>query len=116
MNFIWLLSVAFMITGFMMVKKSENKQNIIEWIFLSVMLFACYNGIVAVLYTAVRLPIDLFTLMFANLAVGVCMIIQVIKSGERQKYKLFPADLVIMAGAGGNMCVCFCPRLWRHRF
>jgi hypothetical protein len=86
-----------MITGFMMVKKSENKQNIIEWIFLSVMLFACYNGIVAVLYTAVRLPIDLFTLMFANLAVGVCMIIQVIKSGERQKYKLFPADLVIMA-------------------
>jgi len=95
LKYLYLISILCFVSAFMMLKKSEKKQNFVEWLLISFIIFACNNGIASVLLTTVSLPINLLTLSLVDLTIAGLLAVPIIRSRKMQKYSIAISDIIV---------------------
>jgi len=95
MKILYLCSVVILFAAVMLIKKNDKKQNAFEWFILTCVLFGCYNGILAVLYSAVNIRIDLAALSAGNLVLSACFFAFLIRTRKIQKYSIEIRDFIV---------------------
>ena len=93
MSAIYLISILALLTLTILVKKSDNKLNIVKTITIIIVLFLCYQTFVSYLCTMLHIQITLLTLTIINILLITILFINIIRKKEIQKYKLSITDL-----------------------
>jgi len=96
LKYLYLFSIICFVSAFMMLKKSEKKQNFVEWLLIAYIIYACNNGITSVLLTACSLPINLFTLSIVDFTIAGLLAIPLIRSRKMQKYSVAISDIIVI--------------------
>lgn len=93
-SIIYLISFIILVTTFMLLKKSLNKQNVLMWIFLSFMLMFCYNSVVVFILSLFYIKSTLPILSIVNFLFSVLFLLHIFKTKTIQKYYLKKFDLL----------------------
>lgn len=88
----YLLSNIFLVISFLNYKKSDNKLNLIHWIFISIMLLFCYNAFIALVLSTLYIPVYLISVTICNIIIASILII--IKRGKKQEYFKDRKDII----------------------
>ena len=97
MGIFYLLSVVLLIIGILLFKKTENKQNFISSLCLTIIGFLCYQAIVSYFLDLIRIPISLFTIGTLNILICAILIgITVFKKKQIQKYFVKKQDVIFL--------------------
>ena len=97
MGIFYLLSVVLLIIGILLFKKTENKQNFISSLCLTIIGFLCYQAIVSYFLDLIRIPISLFTIGILNILICAILIgITVFKKKQIQKYFVKKQDVIFL--------------------
>ena len=97
MGIFYLLSVVLLIIGILLFKKTENKQNFISSLCLTIIGFLCYQTIVSYFLDLIRIPISLFTIGILNILICAILIgITVFKKKQIQKYFVKKQDVIFL--------------------
>lgn len=83
---IYCIVAFFAIVSFLLYKKSEKEQYLAGWIPASVLLFTCYQCLLAAIYGVIGIPIVLLSMAIADLLPAVFFGYQVFVKKERQQY------------------------------
>lgn len=76
------------------IKKSEKKQNVVEWGIMTFMIVLCYHAFVAALINLTGIPIGLLSIGTADVLLGVLLWLKIIKTKERQQYYFRKRDIL----------------------
>ena len=93
MGIMYLISVLILLISFILVKKSNNKINIIEFICVSIVTLFCYNTLICYILTFFTIPITLLLLTLINLAFAIAFIITIIRKKEIQQFEMSEIQL-----------------------
>ena len=97
MGIFYLVSIIVLITGALLLKKTENKQNFISSLCLSIIGFLCYQTILAYFLDLVKIPISLLTMGTINTIIFAVLIgITIFKKKQIQKYTIKMQDIVFL--------------------
>lgn len=96
MNLAYVLITLAMLVTIILIKKSDNKLNIFSQIIITSLLFACYNMIICYIFSLIKLPITLLTLLVPNLIVLIIGIIKVIKDKKIQSFFIDKKDIIFI--------------------
>lgn len=94
MSIIYLISAVTLITVFMLINKSNKKQNVLLWVFMSIMFFFCYNSIIVYILSTCYIKSTLLILSIINIIVSILLFIFFIKNKATQKYYLEKIDII----------------------
>lgn len=94
MNFLYLISIIFLIIIFLLLKKSEKKINLILWIFLSILLVLCYNVFECYLLSLIKIKNYLLTLTIINSMVIIFGIVFIKITKKIQRYYIKWHDIL----------------------
>ncbi len=97
MSIIYIISVLVLFITAILVKKSEKQIDAIKTIFVSIMLYLCYNTLICYVFTYINIPICLESLSFVNVFVSACLVWKTKKNGI-QKYQWDKRDIVVIIG------------------
>ena len=86
MVLVYLLSLLFLIFAFLVVKKSEKKQNFIKWLIIAFISIYAYNILIGMVLGMVGIRASTPILSLINAFVGVCFFWKYIIKRERQEY------------------------------
>ena len=84
MGFVYLISLIFFIVSFLLIKKSENRVNIIKWIILSIGIIYAYNICIGMFLGVLRIPAHLWILSIINFVKGLSILLFCKKKGIQQ--------------------------------
>ena len=90
----YLISVMLLIVNFLMIKKKNEKQNILLWIFLSIVFLFCYNSIVVYILSFINVKSTLLVLGFINYLICLLIFLFFIKNEKIQKYYIKKEDII----------------------
>lgn len=93
MSIFIILSMIYLSVGFMILKKSNKKLNIVTWLVIAVGLLICYNVFISWVYTILHIPINILTITLINIVVGTGLIYNAHNSGK-QKYYINLFDVI----------------------
>ena len=96
MGIFYLLSVVLLIIGILLFKKTENKQNFISSLCLTIIGFICYQAIIAYFLDLVKIPISLLTMSILNTAIFAVLIGITIYKKQIQKYTIKKQDIIFL--------------------
>ena len=97
MGIFYLVSIIVLITGALLLKKTENKQNFISSLCLSIIGFLCYQTMLAYFLDLVKIPISLLTMGTINTIIFAVLIgITIFKKKQIQKYTIKMQDIVFL--------------------
>ena len=96
MSVIYLISVLLLIILDVLIKKKEDKIEILREIAIKIVLFLCYQIFICLIFTAIRIPITLGTLTIVNSIIIVLQIFA-IKKKKIQKYYFDKKDVIIIS-------------------
>ena len=93
-SILYILSMIFLISGFMIYKKSDNKLNFIKWLIVGIASIYGYNVLIGMISGLLNITLYIWLLSIINILVGCIFIIKPIKNREIQKYTVSKLDIV----------------------
>lgn len=94
MNIIYVLTVLGLIAVFVLKNKKEEKENILKWLFISIIIILCYNIFVCVILSFLQLKADLMILSIINTIVIIIFGIKIYRDKCIQKYYINKIDII----------------------
>lgn len=94
MGIIYSISVLILLISFVLVKKTEKKIDIINFICISIVALLSYNTFICFVLTFFTIPITLWLLTLINAVISVLFIALIIKNKQLQKYSFKKIDLL----------------------
>lgn len=94
MNIIYILTSLALIISYLLLNKSEKKENLIHSVIISVILFLTYNIFITQVMFFVHLESTLLNLAIANIAFSAVFITKEIKTKTIQKYYINKLDII----------------------
>ena len=96
MELIYVLSVIWLISVVLLTKKSEKEQNLLFSVVLSFILFTMYNIFISIIYTIIKIPINLLSLTSFNIIISASLTYFLVKRKEKQKFFIKKCDIVFL--------------------
>ena len=93
MGILYLISIVILFASFMIVKKSKKEINILNFIFISIVILLCYNAFICYILTFFTIPIKLWILAIINIIISLMFITIIYFKKEIQKYYFKRIDL-----------------------
>lgn len=94
MGIIYLISIIALSLVFILFKKTEKKENIIFWIFLTLVLIICYNTFEVYILSLLKIKSYLITLAIINFILAILGAIHIKNKKQIQKYYLKKFDII----------------------
>jgi len=95
-SIIYTISFLALGSGFFLVKKADKTFSALTWTFLTYILNMCFNTLTSGILTLIHVPVTILSLAIVNIAVSVFLWMKIIKSKEKQSYKVIPADFFVV--------------------
>ncbi len=92
----YLMSIIILIVVFIGLKKSDEKQNLLQWICISLVLLFCYNSIVCFILNCFKIPLYLSILAIVNLIISFILYFCLLRKGSRSKYFVKKKDIIFL--------------------
>lgn len=92
---LYIISMIGCIAGFLFIKKTEQKLNVVAEIVISVICFMSYEAVVALIYSNLQIKIDLLTLSVGNIFLCLILLYFIIVKKKRQKLYIDCTDIII---------------------
>lgn len=93
-SIIYIISVIILLITFLLIKKSDKKQNLLLWIFISIMFMFCYNAIIVYILSALYIRSTLITLSIVNIFISILLYLFLLKNKNIQKYYIQKVDIL----------------------
>ena len=95
MNLILYILYSFLLmTGILLVKKSDKEQSLIKWIVISILMVMLWNAFLAGIYGLFNVPICIISVSIPSLIVAIFLIFK--GKSSKQKYVFFKADKLFL--------------------
>lgn len=94
MGIIYLISVLFLITTFVLIKKTEKVLDVISFIGITIVVLLAYNAFICYVINFIGIPITLLSLSIINVIFAVIMLVIILIKKERQKYSFNKLSLL----------------------
>jgi len=94
MNILYIITILAVYILFILIHKTEKKQNILEWIPISIILTLCYNILICLILTFIGIKCTLINLNICNIIVIGSFSSILLKDKKIQKYYLKISDLI----------------------
>ena len=94
MGIVYILTTIILILSFLLVKKSEEKQNIIEWIILSIISYLGYNIAVCMIFGVIGIHTNLIFLSIINVIIFAFFAYRIFKKNEKQEFYLEKKNII----------------------
>lgn len=95
MSIVYVLISLITIIMFLVMKKTNKKENIILWMALSTIILMCFNIFITLIFSMVKLKSTLFNLSLTQIALILLFGIQIFRKKQIQKYYINKKDLVV---------------------
>ena len=96
MGIFWAVTIIILMTAFILLKKTNKKQNIIHIIIITFGLLLCHNDFLCFILTFFKIPITLLILSLINLVVSFLLFIPIIKNKTIQSFSISKIDLLFI--------------------
>lgn len=96
MSVIYLISIVALIITAILVKRKENKLDILKTIAITIVLFLCYQTFISYAYTMLHIPITLLSLTVMNGIISVLLLGKMIYQKETQAYEFDLRDTIFI--------------------
>ena len=96
MKLVYLLSVIFLLVSFLMLKKTDKKESIISSIIYSIGLLYCYNIVIVLISSYIKIDGSLFSLSIFNYLIGTILSLITHLKKEKQKYYYKKKELFVV--------------------
>ena len=93
MGVFYIFTVMFLYITFILIKKSDDKINLISWLILSAITYLGYNISICMIFGALNITTNLLFLSIVNLIITALFIIKIYKNKEIQKYDIRKRDV-----------------------
>jgi len=90
MGIIYLLTLIILGSAFLLLKKQEEKLNLVTWIIITIVLMLCYNTFVCYILSMIRIPLYLLILSIINIVIAVV----IFSRKRRQEYYIKKTDAI----------------------
>ena len=88
MGVIYLISILVLSIGFILIKKSDKKLNIISFMSITIVLTLCYNAFLCYILTFIKIPTTLINLSIINVILAGIIFFIIFRKKEIQKYEV----------------------------
>ena len=88
----YILSNILLIFSFIIIKKSNEKMNIVHWIFISLILLFCYNSIIVFMLSSLNIPSYLYILGIINSCLSGILLKKF--KNKKQEYYCKKSDII----------------------
>lgn len=95
-SFLFLISLFLLLVSFLFIKKTNNKVNIIKWIFISFVLIFCLNSLIVYVLSYIKVAANLLTISFIYVLISVFIYIKFVRK-EKQEYFFHKKDLIYLS-------------------
>lgn len=96
MKLVYLVSVIFLLVSFLMLKKIDKKESIISSIIYSIGLLYCYNIVIVLISSYIKIDGSLFSLSIFNYLIGTILSLITHLKKEKQKYYFKKKELFVV--------------------
>lgn len=96
MEIIYIITALLLFILTMIIKKSDEKQNILFRGVLNIVLFTIYNILIGVIFLIIKVPYTLLALSIVNLTLSAIISLIIYKKREVQKYFIKIQDIIFM--------------------
>ena len=90
----YLVSIVFLIVGFLLYKKTDKSLSFIKWLIISVVSLYGYNVLLGMVIGMLNITLHILLLAIINIVLGIILWIKPITKKEAQKYKLSKLDII----------------------
>ncbi|MBP3255728.1 MAG: hypothetical protein J6M60_04495 [Clostridia bacterium] len=97
MEIIYIIVSAILLVSTILIKKSDEKQNLLFWIVTSIVINLCFNVFCSFAVTLVHLKSTLVVLSIVNTVLSIVLLYRIIKKKEIQKYYIKVKDIIVFA-------------------
>lgn len=94
-SILFIISSIMLIINFLLIKKSDNKLNIIKWLFISLILIFCFNSLIAYILGYINIPTNLLSMSLIYLLICIFIYLKFLKKNQ-QKYYFNKKDLIYL--------------------
>lgn len=96
MNIVYIISTIFLLITYMLLKKNNDKQNILSGIIISIIMLFAYNIAINVILYFMQVKLDLNILSIVNFVISFIILLKILKDKDIQKYYIDKVDLIIV--------------------
>lgn len=96
MPIIYTISIIILFTLTILLKKTEEKLEIVKAVTINLVLLLAYNTFVCYILNLINIPITLIILAIINFIIAIPIIISIIKNKKVQKYTISKTNIVVM--------------------
>ena len=94
MEIFYLITVIRMLVGFILIKKNDNKVNLVSISILSIISYLAYNILICMAFGALGVTTNLIFLSISNLVVSICFGIKIFKDKKIQSFEIRKRDFL----------------------
>lgn len=94
MRIIYIFTIVLIYILFILIPKTNKKQNIILWLNISWILILCYNTLICLIYSIIGILCTMTTLSIANILILLILSTILIKTKKVQKYYIKIQDII----------------------
>ncbi len=94
MEYLYIFTIIFLVLGFIALKKSDKKLNLIKWICISVVSLYAYNITVCMILGILQITQNIWLLAIINFVFGLVFWFKAIIKHEFQKYRCSKFDII----------------------
>lgn len=96
-KYIYILSVITLFVISILIKKKEEKTDLVVTFFVGIILFTCYNIVICELLAILNININLLTLAIPNYIISVALLYKIIKTKKIQKYTISTKNILAVS-------------------
>ena len=115
MEYLYILTLIILGTGFILFKKSDEKLNLIKWICIFIVGMLAYNLTICMLLGILNIKQNIWLLSIINILIGGALLYRPIKNKEFQKYKVSKLDIFMITVILIMFTVMFFKDLYIHK-
>lgn len=94
-SILFIISSIILIIDFLLIKKSDNKLNIIKWLFISLILIFCFNSLIVYILSYISISSNLLSMSSIYLLISIFVYLKFLKN-NKQKYYFNKKDLIYL--------------------
>lgn len=94
MTYLYTISAVLLFMAFILIKKSDNKQNLVTWVCISIMLMFCYNALISIICFFINCKWTVQVLSCINIIICTLMYMYIYNKKKYQKYYIKKRDLL----------------------
>lgn len=95
-SILYLISFCALCSGFFLIKKSDKVFPTVTWVFLTYILNMCFNTLSSGVLTLLHIPVTILSLAIVNLGLAGYLWFKIVKTKEKQSYKVVSADFFVL--------------------